>query len=77
MLITSAADAAAFSKIAGREPGTKSWHRFGRSRLAGCTLKLMRFPESENITSNFVNLLNYCKDWRKLCTAVLLNCGLV
>ena len=43
MLITSAADAAAFSKMAGREPGTKSWQRFGRSGLEGWTLKLTYF----------------------------------
>jgi hypothetical protein len=30
-LITSASDAAIFSKIAGREPGPKSWQRFGRA----------------------------------------------
>ncbi len=40
-LTTSAALAAIFSKIAGREPGPKSWQRFGRAGGAGWMRKLM------------------------------------
>ena len=34
-LITSAAELAIFSKIAGRDPGPKSWHRLGRAGAVG------------------------------------------
>src|SRR6056297_2562573 len=40
-LITSASDAAIFSKIAGRDPGPKSWQRFGRAGGWGWTRKDM------------------------------------
>jgi hypothetical protein len=40
-LITSAADAAIFSKIAGRDPGPKSWQRLGRAGAVGWMRKLM------------------------------------
>ena len=39
--MTSAAEAAIFSKIAGREPGPKSWQRFGRAGGLGWTRKDM------------------------------------
>jgi hypothetical protein len=39
--MTSAADAAIFSKMAGREPGPKSWQRFGRAGGLGWTRKDM------------------------------------
>src|SRR5690606_17106965 len=41
-LITSAADFAIFSKSSGRDPGPKSWQRFGRAGGCGWTVKLMR-----------------------------------
>src|SRR6056297_1531033 len=40
-LITSASDAAIFGKIAGRDPGPKSWQRFGRAGGWGWTRKDM------------------------------------
>src|SRR6056297_664114 len=41
-LTTSASLTAIFSKIAGREPGPKSWQRFGRAGAAGWMRKLIR-----------------------------------
>jgi hypothetical protein len=37
--MTSAAEVAIFSKIAGREPGPKSWQRLGRAGGLGWTRK--------------------------------------
>jgi len=34
-LITSAAEAAIFSKMAGRDPGPNNWQRFGRAAGVG------------------------------------------
>ena len=39
-LITSAAEAAIFGKSSGREPGPKSWQRFGRAGGLGGMVKL-------------------------------------
>jgi hypothetical protein len=41
---TSASEAAIFSKIEAREPGPKSWQRFGRATGCGWMRKLMGVP---------------------------------
>ena len=43
-LITSAALAAALANSSGRDPGAKSWQRFGRAGALGGIVKLMPGP---------------------------------